>query len=156
MKTFSAKPSDIVQKWYVIDADGLILGRLASHVARLVRGKHKPSFTPHMDCGDKIVIINADKVAVTGNKLEQQKFHYHTGYPGGIKERSWKQLLSGRHPERLIQNAVRRMLPKESPLARQQFARNLYVYKGAEHPHAAQQPEALDLKPLNNKIAKRS
>lgn len=154
MKTFSAKPSDIEQKWYVVDATGLVLGRMASQVAKMIRGKHKPMFTPHMDCGDKIIIINADKVAVTGNKLEQQKFYWHTGHPGGIKERTWGQLLNGRFPERLIENAVRRMLPKESPLARKQMAHNLYIYAGTEHPHQAQQPQPLQLTDFNKKIAR--
>lgn len=152
MKTFSAKPTDVEQKWYVIDAEGIVLGRLASHVARLVRGKHKPMFTPHTDCGDKIIIINADKIAVTGRKLEQNRFYWHTGYPGGIKERSWKQILEGRFPERLVENAVRRMLPKESPLALKQFRHNLYVYAGAEHPHQAQQPEVIDAAALHRKM----
>lgn len=155
MKTYSAKPNELEPQWFVIDATDLVLGRMASQVAKMIRGKHKPQFTPHTDCGDKIVIINAEKVAVTGNKLEN-KFHWHTGYPGGIKERTWGQLRDGRFPERLIQNAVRRMLPKESPLAREQYSRNLYVYGGSEHPHEAQKPQTLDLASQNNKVKKRS
>jgi large subunit ribosomal protein L13 len=154
--TYSAKPSEIEQKWFVVDATDLILGRLATNVAKIIRGKHKSTFTAHMNCGDKVIIINAEKVAVTGNKLEQNKFYWHTNHPGGIKERTWKNLLNGRFPERLIENAVKRMLPKESPLARDQFSHNLYVYAGSNHPHEAQQPQPLDLKPLNNKIAKRA
>lgn len=154
MKTYSAKPAEIEQKWYVVDASGLVLGRMSSQIAKMVRGKHKPMFTPHMDCGDKIIVINAEKVAVTGNKLKQQKFHWHTGYAGGIKERTWEGLLNGKFPQRLIENAVRRMLPKESPLARKQLSHNLYVYAGPNHPHEAQKPEVLDLTQFSAKIAR--
>jgi large subunit ribosomal protein L13 len=154
MKTYSAKPAEIEQKWYVVDATGLVLGRMASQVAKMVRGKHKPMFTPHMDCGDKIIIINAEKVAVTGNKLQQEKFQWHTGYAGGIKERTWETIIAGKFPQRLVENAIRRMLPKESPLARKQMAHNVYVYAGPNHPHEAQQPEALDLTQFNAKIAR--
>jgi large subunit ribosomal protein L13 len=154
MKTYSAKPSEIVQEWFVIDATGLVLGRLASHVAMVVRGKHKPMFTPHMDCGDKVIIINAEKVAITGKKLVQKIFHWHTGFPGGVKQRNWKQTLESKYPERLLEKAIERMLPKESPLARQQFARNLYVYAGDAHPHAAQSPKVLDVASLNRHIAR--
>ncbi len=155
MKTFSAKPADLQPEWLLIDANNLVLGRLASHIARLVRGKHKPMFTPHMNCGDKVIVINAEKVATTGNKLLQNKFFWHTGYIGGIKERTWEKILSSKHPEELLINAVRRMLPKDSPLARDQLAHNLFIYAGSEHPHQAQQPKTIDITTLNNKILKR-
>jgi large subunit ribosomal protein L13 len=149
MKTYSAKPADVERKWYVIDAKGLVLGRLASTVAMRLRGKHKALYTPHIDCGDHIIVVNAEKVAVTGNKLEDKHFFWHTGYPGGIKDRSWGKILSGSHPERLIQKAVERMLPK-TKLGRDVIGK-LHVYAGPEHPHAAQQPEALDFGALNKK-----
>ncbi|GAB5467894.1 MAG: 50S ribosomal protein L13 [Rhodospirillales bacterium] len=149
MKTYSAKPSEIEKKWILIDADGLVLGRMASEIAKILRGKHKPTFTPHMDCGDNVVVINAEKVAVTGNKLANRKFYWHTGYPGGIKERTLGETLSGRFPERAIVKAVERMITR-GPLGRQQM-RNLRVYAGPEHPHEAQQPEALDLAARNSK-----
>lgn len=149
MKTYSAKSADVERKWFVIDAEGLVLGRLASVVAMRLRGKHKPIFTPHVDCGDHVVIVNADKVAVTGNKRTDSKFFWHTGYPGGIKERSWDQILTGKHPERLIQKAVERMLPKNT-LGRD-VIRKLHVYAGPDHPHAAQQPEPLDVAAMNTK-----
>jgi large subunit ribosomal protein L13 len=150
MKSFSAKPSDIQNKWWVIDAEGVVLGRLASQVAMMLRGKHKPSFTAHMDCGDHVVIVNADKVALTGKKRENKTYHWHTGHPGGIKERVAGDILDGRFPERVVQKAVERMLPKDSPLARQQFGK-LRVYAGAEHPHEAQQPQVLDFASKNPK-----
>jgi large subunit ribosomal protein L13 len=156
MKTYSAKPSEIVKKWYVVDADGVILGRLASVIANRLRGKHKPTFTPHMDCGDNIVVINAEKVKLTGNKLEQREFHWHTGYPGGIKDRAIGKILGGKHPERVIEKAVERMVPR-GPLGRRQM-KNLRVYAGTAHPHEAQQPEVLDvagLNPKNKRIASR-
>jgi large subunit ribosomal protein L13 len=149
MKTYSAKPSEIVKKWYVVDADGVILGRLASVIANRLRGKHKPTFTPHMDCGDNIVVINAEKVKLTGNKLEQREFHWHTGYPGGIKDRAIGKILGGKHPERVIEKAVERMVPR-GPLGRRQM-KNLRVYAGTAHPHEAQQPEVLDVAGLNPK-----
>jgi len=149
MKTYSAKPSEIEKKWILIDADGLVLGRMAAEIAKILRGKHKPSFTPHMDCGDNVIVVNAAKVRVTGNKLTKKKFHWHTGYPGGIKERSLGETLSGRFPERAIIKAVERMINR-GPLGRQQM-KNLRVYAGAEHPHEAQQPEALDLAARNSK-----
>ena len=149
MKTYSAKPSEVEAKWLVIDAEGVVLGRLASEVAKIIRGKHKPSYTPHVDCGDHVVIINADKVALTGRKREQKNYYHHTGFPGGIKERSAKFILEGRFPERVVEKAVERMLPR-GPLFRQILG-NLRVYKGAEHPHAAQSPEALDVAALNSK-----
>jgi large subunit ribosomal protein L13 len=152
MKTYSARPSEVEKKWLVIDADGLVLGRLASQVAKILRGKHKPTFTPHIDCGDNVIIINAEKVQLTGNKAAAKTYYRHTGHPGGIKERRAGQVLAGRHPERVILKAVERMVPR-GPLGRQQM-RNLRVYKGAAHPHAAQQPEALDIAAMNPKNAR--
>jgi large subunit ribosomal protein L13 len=149
MKTYSAKPSEIEKKWFVIDADGLVLGRLASIVANRLRGKHKTTYTPHMDCGDHIVIVNAAKVHLTGDKLNQKTFYWHTGYPGGIKERKIGHILAGRFPERVIEKAVERMVPR-GPLGRQQM-RNLRVYAGPEHPHEAQAPVALDVAAMNPK-----
>jgi large subunit ribosomal protein L13 len=149
MKTFSATPSDIEKKWILIDAEGVVLGRLASQVAKILRGKHKPSFTPHMDCGDNVIIINAEKVKLTGKKLSDKIFYWHTGYPGGIKERSAGQILEGKHPERVVVKAVERMITRNN-LGRQQM-KNLRVYAGAEHPHEAQQPEVLDLAAMNPK-----
>jgi large subunit ribosomal protein L13 len=149
MKTFSLKPADVDKKWVVIDAAGLVVGRLASIVAMRLRGKHKPSYTPHVDCGDNVIVINADKVVLTGRKREQKVYYHHTGYPGGIKERSAKHILEGRFPERVVEKAVERMLPR-GPLFRQILG-NLRVYKGAEHPHTAQQPQVLDVGALNRK-----
>jgi len=156
MKTYSAKPSDTVKKWIVIDAEGVVLGRLASIVANRLRGKHKTTFTPHMDDGDYVVVINAEKVKVTGNKLADKKFFWHTGHPGGIKERTMGQILGGRYPERAIMKAVERMVPR-GPLGRKQMS-NLRVYAGTAHPHEAQQPEMLDvaaMNPKNKRIAAR-
>lgn len=149
MKTFSAKPSDIQKDWILVDAEGVVLGRLAAVVATRLRGKHKPSFTPHMDCGDNVVVINADKVRITGNKKDQEVFYWHTGYPGGIKGRTQGQILEGDHPQRVVENAIRRMLPK-GPLGRQQF-KNLRVYAGAEHEQEAQKPTTLDIAGANPK-----
>ena len=149
MKTFTATPSDIEKKWILIDADGVVLGRLASQVAKILRGKHKPSFTPHMDCGDNVVVINAEKVKLTGNKARDKVYYWHTGYPGGIKERTAGQILDGEHPERVILKAVERMITRNR-LGRQQM-KNLRVYAGSEHPHEAQQPETLDLQAMNAK-----
>ncbi len=149
MKTYSARPADIDKKWLLIDAEGIVLGRLATIVATRLRGKHKPTFTPHMDMGDNVIIINADKIQLTGNKRAAKTYYWHTGYPGGIKSRTAGQLLEGRFPERVVMKAVQRMLPGGS-LSRQQLT-HLRVYAGAEHPHVAQQPEVLDLKPMNPK-----
>jgi large subunit ribosomal protein L13 len=149
MKTFNLKPADVEKKWIVIDANGLVVGRLAAIVARRLRGKHKPTYTPHVDCGDNIVIVNADKVVFTGNKRQDKKYYRHTGYPGGIKQRTARQILEGKFPERVVEKAVERMMP-DGPLARQQL-RNLRVYSGAEHPHAAQQPETVDVAALSAK-----
>jgi large subunit ribosomal protein L13 len=152
MKTYSAKPDEARarKQWVLIDADGLVLGRLASIIAMRLRGKHLPTYTPHVDDGDNVVVVNARKVKLTGRKLQKKVYHWHTGFPGGIKERTAGQILGGRFPERVIEKAVERMLPKESPLARQQFG-HLKVYAGAEHPHAAQNPKALDIAALNPK-----
>jgi len=152
MGTYSAKPGDIERAWSVIDADGLVLGRLAAIVANRLRGKHKPSWTPHMDCGDHIVIVNAERVALTGKKRAQKIYYYHTGYPGGIKERRADKILDGKFPERVIEKAVERMVPR-GPLGRD-VMRKLHVYKGSEHPHQAQSPQQLDLASLNRKNAK--
>lgn len=150
MKTYSAKAADITKKWIVIDADGVVLGRLATIIATRLRGKHKPTFTPHADTGDHVIVVNADKVRLTGKKREQDIFYWHTGYPGGIKGRSKAQILDGKHPERVIEKAVQRMLPHPGPLSRQVFS-NLHVYAGTTHPHEAQQPETLDVAAMNPK-----
>jgi large subunit ribosomal protein L13 len=149
MKTFSATPKDIDKSWILIDAEGVVLGRLASIVAGRLRGKHKATFTPHMDMGDNVIVINADKVALTGRKLTDKKYYWHTGFPGGIKHRTAGQILEGRHPERVISKAVERMLPG-GPLSRQQMG-HLKIYAGGEHPHAAQNPEILDVGAMNPK-----
>lgn len=149
MKTYSAKPTDVDAKWYVIDADGLVLGRLAAIIAKMLRGKHKAMFTPHVDCGDNIVIINAEKIYLTGKKRADKVYYWHTGYPGGIKSRTAEAVLDGSHPERVIQNAVRRMLPK-SKLGKKQMTK-LKVYSGPDHPHASQSPETLDVGAMNSK-----
>jgi len=152
MRTYSAKPSEIEKKWIVVDAEGVVLGRLASIVAKILRGKHKPTFTPHMDCGDNVIIVNAEKVKLTGNKRTQKTYYWHTGYPGGIKSRTADKLLDGQHPERVVTKAVERMITR-GPLGRQQMS-NLRVYAGTEHPHTAQQPEVLDVKSMNPKNAR--
>ena len=149
MRTYSAKPSEIEKKWWIIDAEGLVLGRLATIVAMYLRGKHKPTFTPHMDCGDNIVIVNAEKVRLTGSKRSAKTYYWHTGYPGGIKSRTADKILDGAHPERVIQKAVQRMITR-GPLGRVQMG-NLKVYGGSEHPHEAQQPETLDVGAMNAK-----
>ena len=149
MRTFSAKPSDIEKKWWLIDAEGLVLGRLATIVAKYLRGKHKTTFTPHMDCGDNIVVINAEKVKLTGAKRTSKTYYWHTGYPGGIKSRTADKILDGAYPERVIKKAVQRMITR-GPLGRKQMS-NLRVYGGNEHPHEAQQPEILDIAAMNTK-----
>ncbi|MBY0339020.1 MAG: 50S ribosomal protein L13 [Acetobacteraceae bacterium] len=148
-QTRSVKPAEVQKNWWVIDADGLVLGRLASIVANRLRGKHKASFTPHVDCGDHVVIVNAAKVKVTGNKAEQSVFYYHTGYAGGIKGRSIRQRLESAHPERVVEKAVERMITR-GPLGRKQM-KNLHVYGGSDHPHAGQNPQALDVGAMNRK-----
>ena len=151
MKTFTATPADIDKKWILIDAEGVVLGRLAAIVATRLRGKHKPSFTPHMDMGDNVIVINADKIQLTGNKRDKPNY-WHTGYPGGIKSRTTGQILEGTHPERVVMQAVKRMLPGNK-LARQQMT-NLRVYASADHPHEAQSPTVLDVKSMNPKNAR--
>ena len=149
MKTLSLKPSEVEKKWFLIDAEGLVLGRMASIIANILRGKHKPFYTPHVDCGDNIIVINAEKVRLTGNKRNDDIFYWHTGYPGGIKGRSVREGLEGRFPERVVEKAVERMITRNN-LGRQQM-RNLHVYAGAEHPHAGQSPKPLDVGALNRK-----
>jgi large subunit ribosomal protein L13 len=149
MKTYSAKPAEVEKRWVLIDAKGLIVGRLASIVALRLRGKHKPTYTPHVDCGDNVIVINAEQVVLTGRKLDRKVYHHHTGYIGGIKTRTARFLLEGRFPQRIVEKAVERMLPR-GPLGRRQLG-NLRVYKGPEHPHAAQQPEMLDVAAMNRK-----
>ena len=149
MKTYSAKPAEVEKKWVMIDAQGLVVGRLASIIAMRLRGKHKPTYTPHVDCGDNVIVVNAEKVVLTGRKLQQKVYHHHTGFIGGIKTRSAKFIMEGRFPELIVEKAVERMLPR-GPLGRVQFG-NLRVYKGPDHPHAAQSPEALDVGSMNRK-----
>jgi large subunit ribosomal protein L13 len=149
MKTFSATPADIDKKWILIDAEGIVLGRLATTVAMILRGKHKPTFTPHMDMGDNVIVINADKVQMTGSKRDDKRYYWHTGYPGGIKFRTARQVLDGAHPERVVEKAVERMISRNR-LGRQQMS-HLRVYAGAAHPHEAQQPVVLDLASRNPK-----
>ena len=149
-KTFSAKPAEIEKRWVLIDAQGLVVGRLAALIAKHLRGKHLPIYTPHVDCGDYVVVVNAEKVVFTGKKMQDKEYHWHTGFPGGVKTRTPAQILGGKFPERVIKKAVERMLPKESPLARAQLT-HLKVYKGPDHPHAGQNPQPLDIKALNRK-----
>ena len=147
--TRSIKPAEVEKNWYIIDAEGLVVGRLASIVANMLRGKHKPSYTPHVDCGDHVIIINADKVKFTGRKMGDKKYYKHTGYAGGIKETTPAKILEGRFPERVLEKAIERMIPR-GPLGRQQM-RNLRIYAGTEHPHEAQNPEVLDIAGMNRK-----
>ena len=149
MKTFSAKPADVEKKWIMIDATGLVVGRLASVVAMRLRGKHKPTFTPHVDDGDNVIIVNAEKIVLTGRKRENKVYRHHTGYIGGIKERTARSILEGKFTQRVVEKAVERMLPR-GPLGRVQLG-NLRVYAGPEHPHAAQNPEKLDVGAMNRK-----
>ena len=149
MSTYSAKPNEINRKWVLIDAQGLVVGRLAVVIATHLRGKHKPIFTPNIDCGDHVVVVNADKVQLTGNKRNDKTYYRHTGYPGGIKENKAGQMLDGKRPERVLHMAVRRMMPSGA-LGRQQL-KKLRVYAGSSHPHDAQQPEALDVAAMNSK-----
>ncbi len=148
MKTYTATPADIQKDWIIVDAEGVVLGRLAAAIATRLRGKHKATFTPHMDMGDNVIVINADKIQLTGNKRDKPNY-WHTGYPGGIKSRTTGQILDGDHPERVVMQAVKRMLPSNR-LARRQMT-HLRVYAGAEHPHEAQNPTVLDLKSKNAK-----
>ncbi|MCP5080237.1 MAG: 50S ribosomal protein L13 [Alphaproteobacteria bacterium] len=149
MKTYSAKPAEVEKKWLLIDADGLVVGRLAALVATRLRGKHKPSYTPHIDCGDNIIVVNAEKAVFTGNKRTDKTYYRHTGYPGGIKSITADKVLDGRFPERVIEMAVRRMMPG-GPLSRAQL-KNLKIYGGTDHPHDAQKPEPLDVASFNGK-----
>jgi len=153
MKTFSQKPAEVEKNWIVIDADGVVPGRLASFVASRLRGKHKPTFTPHVDDGDNVIIVNAGKVHFTGRKYTDKKYYWHTGYPGGIKERTAKALLEGKYPERVMQKAIERMMPG-GPLSRRQM-KNLHVYAGADHKHEAQQPETVDFAAASAKNRKK-
>jgi len=152
MKTYSAKPTEVTRDWWVIDADGLVLGRLAAIVANRLRGKHKAMFTPHVDCGDHVVVVNAEKVRLTGRKLRDKVYYRHTGYPGGIKETTPAKVLAGRHPGRVIEKAVERMVPR-GPLGRAQM-KKLRIYAGPSHPHEAQGPQPLDLRAMNEKNAR--
>ena len=149
MKTYSAKASEIEKKWVLIDAEGLVVGRLAAIVATRLRGKHKASYTPHMDCGDNVIVINAAKALLTGDKLKKKVYYHHTGYIGGIKERTAGAIMAGKHPERVVEKAIERMLPR-GPLGKRQLS-NLRVYPDVEHPHEAQQPEKVDVGAMNPK-----
>jgi len=151
--TTHLRAQGIERKWILIDAQDVIVGRLASFIAHRLRGKHRPDFSPHIDCGDNVVVINADKVKFTGRKLEQKTYYRHTGHPGGIKSRTAGNILSGAHPERILEKAVERMLPKESPLARQQLT-HLKIYNSPDHPHEAQAPERVEFAQLNAKNAR--
>jgi large subunit ribosomal protein L13 len=148
--TYFAKPSEVNKKWYIVDAQDLVLGRLSSEVAKILRGKHKPQFTAHIDCGDNVIIINAEKVHLTGKKLTDKIFFWHSGHPGGIKDRTIKQIMVGGYPERVLEKAIERMMPKESPLARKQL-KCLHVYASNTHPHEAQQPITLNIADKNPK-----
>ena len=147
--TRSIKPAEVEKKWHIVDADGLVVGRLAAIVANHLRGKHKPSYTPHVDCGDHVIIINADKVKFTGRKMTDKVYYKHTGHPGGIKETTPAKVLGGRFPERVLEKAVERMIPR-GPLGRAQM-RALHIYAGTEHPHDGQKPETLDVASMNRK-----
>ena len=150
MKTTKAvKPADVVKDWMLIDADGLVVGRVASMVANILRGKHKPIYTPHVDCGDNVIIINADKVRFTGKKMTDKIYYKHTGHPGGIKETTPAKILEGKFPERVLEKAVERMIPR-GPLGRDQM-RALRIYSGTEHPHSGQSPKVLDVASMNRK-----
>ena len=149
MRTFQAKALEVIRKWHILDAKGATLGRLATQAATLLRGKHKPTFTPHVDCGDNIIIINADKVGLTGNKRNDKTYYWYTGYPGGIKSRTADNLLDGKHPERVLIKAVERMITRNR-LGRQQM-KKLHVYAGPDHPHKSQRPQLLDVAGMNPK-----
>ena len=149
MKTYSARPREIERKWIVVDAEGVILGRLAAVLATRLRGKHKPMFTPHLDCGDNIIVVNAEKVKLTGRKLEDKRFYWHTNYPGGIKSKTMGEILAGKNPERVVIKAVERMITRNA-LGRRVMGK-LHVYAGPDHPHSAQNPEALDIGAMNPK-----
>lgn len=148
--TATTKPSEVKKEWQIIDADGLVVGRLASQIAKVLRGKNKPTFTPNIDTGDNVVVINAEKVVFTGRKWDDKKYYWHTGHPGGIKERTARKIIDGRFPERVLSKAVERMMPKDSPLARAQM-KKLHIYAGDKHPHEAQKPNKLDIAAMNPK-----
>jgi large subunit ribosomal protein L13 len=148
-QTRSIKPAEVEKNWHIIDADGLVVGRLAAIVANILRGKHKPSFTPHVDCGDHVIIINVEKVKFTGNKMGGKVYYKHTGHPGGIKETTPAKVLGGRFPERVLEKAIERMIPR-GPLGRDQM-RALHLYVGTEHPHDGQKPQVLDVASMNRK-----
>jgi large subunit ribosomal protein L13 len=151
--THHLRAGEVEKSWILIDAENAVVGRLAAFIAQRLRGKHRPDFSPHVDCGDHVVVINADKVRLSGRKAEQKLYHWHTGHPGGIKQRRAGAILSGRFPERVLEKAVERMLPKESPLARKQLT-HLRIYKDGEHPHAAQSPQVVDFVGMNAKNAR--
>ena len=151
--TASLKPAEVEKKWIVIDAENAVVGRLASFIANRLRGKHRPDYTPHVDCGDFVVVVNAQKVKFTGKKATDEVYYWHTGHPGGVKQRTPAQILAGKYPERVLEKAVERMLPKESPLARAQMT-HLRLYNNGEHPHQAQNPEVIDFKAMNAKNAR--
>ena len=148
--TVALKPADVDKKWIVIDAEGVVVGRLATFIANRLRGKHLPTYTPHVDCGDHVVVVNADKVVFTGKKLTDKVYYRHTGHPGGIKSTTPQKVLAGRFPERVLEKAVERMLPKESSLARAQMT-HLRIFAGPAHTHEAQSPETIDFKSANSK-----
>ncbi|HAA91629.1 MAG TPA: 50S ribosomal protein L13 [Rhodospirillaceae bacterium] len=149
MKTYSMKPDEVEKKWYLVDAEGLVLGRMAAVIANILRGKHKPGYTPHVDCGDNVIVINAEKVALTGKKVTDKVYYRHTGYPGGIKSETPESIFGGKTPDKVVRKAIQRMVPSGS-LGRKQLS-NLKVYAGTEHPHEAQQPETLDIAAMNSK-----
>jgi large subunit ribosomal protein L13 len=152
LKTYTAKPSEIEKKWWLIDAEDLVVGRLSSIIAKILRGKHKTTFTPNIDCGDYVIVINAEKVKLTGKKYAEKLYYWHTGYPGGIKDRSARQIMEGKHPERILEYAVSRMMSR-GPLQRDLMTK-LHIYKGNEHKHQAQNPQILDVGAMNRKNKK--
>jgi large subunit ribosomal protein L13 len=152
MSTYVAKPGEVDKKWIVINGEGLVVGRLASIIATRLKGKHKPSYTPHVDCGDNVIVVNAEKVVFTGKKYWDKEYHHHTGYPGGLKTRTPRMIMEGKFPERVVELAVERML-RRGPLQRK-LMRNLKIYKGPDHPHAAQNPVTLDVAKMNRKNAR--
>lgn len=151
--TYSAKPSEVQKKWWIIDAENLVLGRVSSIIAKILRGKHKPMFTTHIDCGDNVIVINAEKIHLTGKKLADKNYYWHTGHPGGIKHRTADQVMKGKFPERILQSSIERMIAR-TPLGRDQL-RKLHIYCGANHPHQGQKPEVLDIASMNPKNSKR-
>ena len=152
LKTYTAKPSEIEKKWWLIDAEDLVVGRLSSIIAKILRGKHKTTFTPNIDCGDYVIVINADKVKLTGKKYAEKLYYWHTGYPGGIKDRTARQIMEGKYPERILEYAVSRMMSR-GPLQRDLMTK-LHIYKGNEHKHQAQNPQIIDVGAMNRKNKK--